>query len=131
MYNLLSKELSRRELLKATKLLVKKKAPRPDGINIKFYTQHRATINPEYLQMVNQSLMQGKVSQGMTKGLISLIFKSECRDDLANWRPITLLNTSYKILAKALQLRIKLILGELIDSDQIACIQIGPFQTMC
>ena len=56
----------------------------------------------------------------MTAGLISLIYKAGPREDLSNWRPITLLNTSYKILAKALQLRIKPHLADLIDPDQTA-----------
>jgi hypothetical protein len=56
--------------------------------------------------------------QVMTKGLIALLFKSGEREDLGNWWPITLLNTSYKILAKTLQLRLKPLLVEVIDSDQ-------------
>ena len=56
----------------------------------------------------------------MTKGLISLVYKSGPRKDLYNWRPISLLNTSYKILAKALQLRLKPILGDLIGSNHTA-----------
>ena len=42
---------------------------------------------------------------------------------LNNWRPITLLNVSYKIFAKALQMRVKEPLFEIISPDQIAYLQ--------
>jgi hypothetical protein len=37
-----------------------------------------------------------------------------------NWHPITLLNISYKIYAKALQLRLQPVLMEIISSEQSA-----------
>ena len=38
--------------------------------------------------------------------------------DIKNWRPITLLNTDYKIAAKALANRIKFVLPSIINNDQ-------------
>ena len=51
---------------------------------------------------------------------ITLIHKSGPNDDLGNWRPITLLNSAYKIVAKALQIRLKPLLADLISPDQTA-----------
>jgi hypothetical protein len=42
----------------------------------------------------------------MNNGLITLLHKGGDGEDLGNWRPITLLNIAYKILAKALQRRL-------------------------
>ena len=47
-----------------------------------------------------------------------LIYKHGDRDLLKNWRPITLLNCDYKIVAKCLAERIKPHLPNLIKPDQ-------------
>jgi hypothetical protein len=56
----------------------------------------------------------------MTQGLIALLHKGGDRLKLTNWHPITLLNISYKILAKALQLRLQPVLMDIISFDQSA-----------
>ena len=43
--------------------------------------------------------------------------------DLKSWRPISILNTDYKIFAKILASRIKKALPEIIDTDQIGYMQ--------
>lgn len=48
--------------------------------------------------MVQQSTQNGKFSLGVTSGMIALLHKGGERKALTNWRPITLLNLSYKIL---------------------------------
>ena len=49
-----------------------------------------------------------------------LLHKGGQTDEHKNYLPITLLNASYKILAKALQRRLQPFLPELIDEDQTA-----------
>jgi hypothetical protein len=56
----------------------------------------------------------------MTERLITLLHKGVGCSLLNNWRPITLLNLTYKIFAKALQIRLQPILREVIDHDQSA-----------
>ena len=45
----------------------------------------------------------------------SLLFKKGDPENLENWRPISLLNTDYKILAKALALRLQIVLPNIIS----------------
>ena len=70
--------------------------------------------------MVQKSVKDGGFPNGVTKGLIILLPKCSDLHLLNNWRPITLLNISYKIFAKALQLCVKDPLSELISPDQSA-----------
>ena len=44
--------------------------------------------------------------------------KDKALQELRNWRPITLLNCDYKIASKAIALRLKAVLQNLIDNNQ-------------
>ena len=42
---------------------------------------------------------------------------------LANWRPVSLLNTDYKILPKALAKRLQKVIPKIINTDQVGYIK--------
>jgi hypothetical protein len=52
--------------------------------------------------MIHLAIQQGRLPTGMTKGMLVLLHKGGEREMLNNWRPISLLNVSYKIYAKLL-----------------------------
>ena len=52
--------------------------------------------------------------------MIVLLHKGGDRQELTNWRPISLVNLGYKIYAKALQLRLQPVLMDVISPDQSA-----------
>ena len=58
------------------------------------------------------------MSKSQNRGVLTLLFKSGKRENIRNWRPLTLLNTDYKIIAKILAERLKMVLPNLIHSDQ-------------
>ncbi|QQP54806.1 NELlike 1 (Silurana), partial [Caligus rogercresseyi] len=43
--------------------------------------------------------LHGRLPKHVTKGRIALIPKKGCSTDINNWRPITVLNESYRILS--------------------------------
>jgi hypothetical protein len=65
-------------------------------------------------------IVREALPSGVTEGLIALLHKGGLRESLNNWRPITLLNVSYKNFAKALQMRLQPELIEVISPDQSA-----------
>ena len=67
-----------------------------------------------------KSFESGQLSPRQKKGVITLIPKKD-KDltELNSWRPLSLLNTDYKILAKILANRLKPALSDIINPDQI------------
>lgn len=95
------------------------KTPGMDELGCEFYKVFWRKLGPIYLRMIQYSLEQGRLNSSARNGIIQLIPKRD-RDTLflENWRPLTLLNTDYKIFSKALANRLKRVLPSLIDSDQ-------------
>ena len=76
------------------------------------------TVSTTRLDSFNEAFQTGKLSIFQRRGIISLIPKDENNlMVLSNWRPITLLNVDYKILARAFAKRIQK-MPKLIISDQ-------------
>ena len=57
-------------------------------------------------------------SAKLNEGCISPIYKKKDPDDVANYRPITLLNTDYKAYTKALSMRLAEAAPDIINTDQ-------------
>ena len=90
------------ELSKVVGDMAKLKALGPDGIIIEFYQTMWPIIGRDYLGMVQEAIHARRFPLGVTDGVISLLYKGGPRIMLNLWRPITLLNTSYKVFAKIL-----------------------------
>ena len=57
-------------------------------------------------------------------GILNLIpQKDKDLRKLSNWRPVSLLTTDYKILTKALAIRLQKVIPNLIDTDQVGFIK--------
>lgn len=91
----------------------------PDGLMAVFFKAYWSFMSMEFTTMVNESLRRSWFPSGVTYGLIVPLFEGGDRLKLTNSRPITLLNTTYKIFVRALQRCLQPLLVEEIDSDQI------------
>ncbi|MCO5556756.1 hypothetical protein L7F22_010308 [Adiantum nelumboides] len=61
--------------------------------------------------------------QSMSSGIISLISKGGDASTLRQWRPITLMSSVYKILARMITSRLRSFLPDLIHSSQTGFVQ--------
>ena len=52
------------------------------------------------------------------RAVTALLFKTGDRDDLGNWRPISLLCTDYKMIAKVITNRMQRVSGDVLNEDQ-------------
>lgn len=68
--------------------------------------------------MLNESINKGCFLPNMIQGMIALFYKKRIRSNLINWKPIILLNISYTIYTKVLQLRLQLSFVKIINKDQ-------------
>ena len=115
----LTKELTDKEVLDTIKTFATNKSPGMDGFSIEFYKYFWDEIKIPLMDSYRESLDTEELSICQKQGVISLLPKDG--KDLAhlkNWRPITLLNVDYKILAKVLAGRCKQLLHKLISPDQ-------------
>eukprot|EP00965_Chrysotila_dentata_P143793 4751207-Pleurochrysis_carterae.AAC.1 len=80
------------------------KSPGPDRITNEFYKTFAKLLAPLYCDYYNYSKIHG-LSKGFADGIISVLYKKGAREDIRNYRPITLLNTDYKILTRILAKR--------------------------
>ena len=116
----ISKEITEEELGHAVTSMAKRKAPGHDGIPTEYFQKLWSTIGKDLHLMILNGMREGKLHEGVTKGLISLISKEGDSKDLNYWRPITLLPVTYKIFAKLLQTRLQPMLRDVISLDQTA-----------
>ena len=95
------------------------RSPGSDGLPIEFYIVFWSRIKHLFYNMLQMNKNKGELTTTQKEGLISLIQKKD--KDVAflkNWRPISLLNTDYKIIAKIISNKIKFYISDLINSDQ-------------
>ena len=120
----LENNLSIEELQNALKDFQNNKTPGEDGFTKEFYDTFFDLLGNSLLDSLNAAFHHGKLSVTQKRGIISLIPKDESNlTVLSNWRPITLLNVDYKILAKAIAERIQPKLPKLIHTDQTGFIK--------
>ncbi|KAL3680059.1 hypothetical protein R1sor_023015 [Riccia sorocarpa] len=93
----------------------KGKAPGVDGANAEALQAVWDFIDGSYFQILERFWETRTLPHTWLEGVIKLIPKGESKDRLADWRPITLLNTCYKILAKILASWLQLILPNIIS----------------
>ena len=68
----------------------------------------------------------GRSERSLNSTFIVLIPKKGCTDDLKDFRPISLVGSLYKILAKVLANRLKKVVGNVISNSQHAFVEGRP-----
>ncbi|KAM7286924.1 hypothetical protein ISCGN_030625 [Ixodes scapularis] len=112
--------VTRKECWEALSSLAKGKAPGPDGLPVEFYLKFWDLLADPLVKIYQMSIEEGCLPQSMRQGVLKLLCKDNTRRrDLAAWRPITLLNASYKILAKVLQTRLSSVMHDLVSPQQV------------
>jgi hypothetical protein len=111
--------LSIKECSNVLQTMPNNKTPGSDGLPIEFYKFFFKDIIINLIESFDFSFRNGKLSADQRRGIINLIPKPDKDPSiLKNWRPISLLNTDYKILTKCIANRLRVVLPDIIHSDQ-------------
>ena len=110
--------LSLEEATKAIRALKNNKSPGHDGLSAEFYKTFWDILGPDFIAVSNAAFDKGILTVSQRRGMIVLMFKKGDKLNLKNWRPISLLNTDYKIITKCLANRLRQVLHTIINPDQ-------------
>ncbi|GJT47677.1 RNA-directed DNA polymerase, eukaryota [Tanacetum coccineum] len=108
------------------------KSPGPDGYSFEFFRKYWSFIDHDILMAVKEFFTDGYFPRGCNSSFIALIPKIQDAKFVKDFRPISLIGSVYKIIAKILANRLCLVLPDLISDVQSAFVsnrQIldGPF----
>ncbi|CAM5087299.1 unnamed protein product [Natator depressus] len=83
-----------------------------------FYRAFWDIIGPDLATVWAESLQGGVLPLLCRRAVLVLLPKKGDLRDLRNWRPVSLLSTDYKIVAKAISLRLGSMMADVIHRDQ-------------
>ncbi|GKC52468.1 RNA-directed DNA polymerase, eukaryota [Tanacetum coccineum] len=125
-------EVSKEEIKRAVWDCGIDKSPGPDGFTFGFYRRFWKVIENDVFKAVKHFFTYGDIPKGCNSSFIALIPKIPDANVVKYFRPISLIGSLYKIIAKILANRLVVVLGDIVNEVQSAFIadrQIldGPF----
>ena len=95
------------------------KSPGLDGFTVEFFKFFWVDIGQFTLRSLNFGYRTGSLSITQKQGIITCIPKpNKPRINLKNWRPISLLNVTYKLASAVISNRLKTVLDKVIHENQ-------------
>ena len=111
--------MSKDEVLSTLKRMKNGTSPGSDGFTVEFFKFFWNDMGTLLVRAINESFRKESLSSPQKEGLITLLPKGDKpRQFPKNWRPIMLLNVSYKTASGCIANRIKRVLPNIIHSDQ-------------
>lgn len=99
------------------------KSPGPDGYTFKVLKNKWEIVKYDIIHFVSYFETFGRLAKGCNSSFITLIPKIKDPLNLGDYRPISLIGCMNKIVAKILALRLKTVIGSVIDDVQSAYIE--------
>ncbi|GAU14707.1 hypothetical protein TSUD_203560 [Trifolium subterraneum] len=99
------------------------KSPGLNGVNFGFIKDFWNEMQVDIMRFITEFHQNGRLTKGINATFIALIPKVESPQQLNDFRPISLAGSLYKILAKVLANRLRLVIGGVISESQTAFVR--------
>jgi exonuclease III len=99
------------------------KSPGPDGFNFEFFKGCWEVIKGDLMKVFHEFFANSTMPRGMLSYFITLIPKVPNPHSISEFRPISLLGSLYKIVAKVLATRLGSVMEKIISKNQSAFIK--------
>ena len=99
------------------------KCPGPDGFNFNFIKEFWEVVKSDFRRFVDEFHVHGCFPKGSNASFLALIPKINHPQTFDDYRPISLIGCMYKVIAKLLANRLKLVISALIDERQTSFIK--------
>ncbi|KAL5772200.1 hypothetical protein ACOSQ2_012124 [Xanthoceras sorbifolium] len=96
------------------------KAPGPDGFPAAFFQDQWTICKSDLVKLVRDSFSNGNFPIELNQTFIALIPKIPSPLKMANFRPISLCNTAYKVISKIIVSRLRNVMADLVGPNQVA-----------
>ena len=114
----LERRFEKVEILSVVRDLEGDKAPGPDGFSMAFFHHCWRVVERDVLVVFEEFYQHCKFEKSLNATFIALIPKKNDVSNILDFRPISLVGSLYKILAKVLANRLKVVLDKLISESQ-------------
>ena len=102
----LVRPILKQEIDSALESMADDKAPGPDGLNARSLKFLWSFIGAKVENFIMKFYSSGKIPSGLNSSFVALILKVSDPQIVGDFRPISLINTSIKILTKILAMRL-------------------------
>ena len=106
----LERKFERDEILQVVSDLDENKAPGPDEFTMAFYHHCWRVLEKDVLAVFEEFFQRCKFEKSLKATFIALIPKRNDASNIRDFRPISLVGSVYKILAKVLANRLRMVL---------------------
>lgn len=118
----LQKEVEEAEVWEAVASMAANKTPGGDGLPSEFFKMYWDIVKGEVVEVFRCIMGKGTLSESMKMGVVVLIYKKGDRKDVRNWRPISLLNSDYKVFAKMIARRLSRVISKMVSVTQTCAV---------
>ena len=99
------------------------KSPGPNGVNFGFIKDFWLDLKDDVMRFVSEFHRNGKLVKGVNSTFIILIPEVDNPQRLNDFRPISLVGSMYKIIAKLLANRLRMVISSVVSETQSAFVK--------